>query len=88
MMIRRIVTLPELGLVAGTRAALGAGVALLLADKLTPESRRAVGWTLVGVGVISTFPLLAQIFLGDRGGSDPAEPEQGHARGQESARMW
>src|SRR5205814_328663 len=39
-------TLPEIGLIAGTRAALGAGVALLLGDKLTPEQRRAAGWAL------------------------------------------
>jgi hypothetical protein len=28
------ITLPELGLIAGTRAALGAGLGLLLADRL------------------------------------------------------
>jgi hypothetical protein len=56
------ITLPELGLVAGTRAALGAGVALLLADRLTAEQRRAVGWTLVFVGVITTVPLALEIF--------------------------
>jgi EamA domain-containing membrane protein RarD len=55
-------SLPELGLIAGTRAALGAGVALLLADQLSAEQRRAVGWTLVAVGVISTVPLLAEVF--------------------------
>ena len=38
--------MPALGLIAGTRAALGGGVAHLLADKLTKEQRKAVGWTL------------------------------------------
>jgi hypothetical protein len=55
------ITLPELGLVAGTRAALGAGIGLLLADRLSPEQRRAVGWTLVVVGALSTVPLAFEI---------------------------
>ena len=50
-------TLPEVGLIAGTRAALGAGTALLLADRLNKEQRKAVGWTLLLVGVATTFPL-------------------------------
>jgi hypothetical protein len=54
-------TIPELGLIAGTRAALGAGIALLLSDQLDAERRRAVGWTLLAVGAISTIPLIAEI---------------------------
>lgn len=55
-------TIPEMALVAGTRAALGVGVGLLLADRLRPDERRAVGWTLLGIGVVTTFPLLALVF--------------------------
>jgi hypothetical protein len=55
-------TIPEMALVAGTRAALGVGVGLLLADRLPYHERRAVGWTLLGVGVITTFPLVALFF--------------------------
>ena len=55
------ITLPELMLVAGTRAALGAGLGLLLADRLPPDQRRAVGWTLVAIGVLTTFPLAADV---------------------------
>ncbi|HEY4743585.1 MAG TPA: hypothetical protein VIH45_02925 [Desulfuromonadaceae bacterium] len=58
-------TLPELGLIAGTRAALGAGAALLLAERLGREQRKAVGWTLLLVGVVTTFPL-AMLALGKR----------------------
>jgi hypothetical protein len=58
-------TLPELGLIAGTRAALGAGIGLLLADRLDDDTRRAVGWTLVLVGVASTIPLAIEV-LGKR----------------------
>ena len=50
-------TLPELAMVAGTRAMLGAGIALLLADRLRDDQRRAIGWTLVVVGVATTIPL-------------------------------
>ena len=60
-MISRTVTLPELGLIAGTRAALGAGIALLLSDKLDVKPRRAVGWTLLAVGALTTAPLLAGV---------------------------
>jgi hypothetical protein len=60
-MTQRTITLPLLGLIAGTRAALGAGIALLLADRMTAEQRRAVGWTLTAVGAISTIPLAAHV---------------------------
>lgn len=54
-------TIPEIGLIAGTRAAGAAGLALLLSDRMNPEQRRAVGWTLLAVGVITTAPLVAQV---------------------------
>ncbi len=50
-------TIPELALFAGTRTALGGGVALLLADRLTREQRKAVGLTLLLVGAVTTIPL-------------------------------
>jgi sorbitol-specific phosphotransferase system component IIBC len=54
-------TLPELALVAATRGLLGFGLGLLLADRLPPDQRRAVGWTLVAIGVLTTFPLAADV---------------------------
>ena len=56
------VTVPQIGLIAGTRAMLGAGMALLLSEKLTAEQRPAIGWTLVAVGVLTTIPLVLQLF--------------------------
>jgi 4-amino-4-deoxy-L-arabinose transferase-like glycosyltransferase len=50
-------TIPELSLIAGTRAALGGGLALLLADRLSREQRKAAGWALFLVGVLTTIPL-------------------------------
>ena len=55
------VTLPELSLIAGTRAMAGAGIALLVGDCLTAEKRKAVGWTLLAVGLITTIPLAIQV---------------------------
>jgi EamA domain-containing membrane protein RarD len=55
------ISIPELALIAGTRAALGAGAALILGDKLSKEQKKAVGWTLVLVGVVTTVPLLAAV---------------------------
>ena len=77
-MIRRTVTLPEIGLIAGTRAALGAGIGLLLADRLNDEQRRAVGWTLLAVGALSTIPLFVKVILGD-GASSASGQRQGFA---------
>jgi hypothetical protein len=51
------ITLPELALIAGTRGALGAGLGLLLADRLPDDERRAVGWTLLLIGLLTTVPL-------------------------------
>ena len=64
-MIKAELTLPEIGLIAVTRGLLGAGIALLLADKLSAEQRKAVGWTLVGVGALTTIPLALEV-LGKR----------------------
>jgi hypothetical protein len=60
-MRERRITLPELGLIAGTRAALGAGLGLLLADRLSPERRKGVGWALVVFGLATTAPLAMEV---------------------------
>lgn len=54
--------LPELALVAGTRGLLGAGLGLLLAERVKPDQRQAVGWTLVAIGVVTTIPLMLMVF--------------------------
>jgi hypothetical protein len=61
IMKARNVTLPEIMLIAGTRAALGLGLGLLLADKLNKDQRRAVGWSLFMVGALTTVPLALEI---------------------------
>ena len=69
------VTFPELGLIAGTRAMAGAGLGLLLADSLSPEVRRAVGWTLLLIGALTTIPLAFEV-LGKRGTTAVERTEQ------------
>jgi hypothetical protein len=54
-------SLPEVALIAATRGMLGAGAALLLADKLNEDQRRAIGWTLLIVGAVSTVPLAIDV---------------------------
>lgn len=63
-MMTRELTMPELALIAGTRAMLGAGVALLVADRMTDDTRRAVGRTLLFIGAVTTVPLAMQVFRG------------------------
>ena len=73
-MKERRISLPELGLIAGTRGALGFGLGLLLGDRWPESQRRAIGWKLTLVGLISTIPLALEV-LGRPGLSpDPAWP--------------
>ena len=59
------VTLAQIGLIAGTRAMLGAGIALLLSEKLSTKQRRTIGWTLVAAGALTTIPLALQLLSDD-----------------------
>ncbi len=61
-MFKTELPLPELAMLVGTRGLLGAGLGLLLADRLDVDQRRAVGWTLVGIGVLTTVPLARMVF--------------------------
>ena len=60
-MKEKVLTIPELMLIAGTRVALGVGIGLLIADKLTDNERRAAGWALAGVGALSTIPIAMNV---------------------------
>jgi hypothetical protein len=53
--------LPEIGIIAATRGMLGAGVALLLADKIEKERRMKIALPLLVIGVASTVPLLLHV---------------------------
>jgi uncharacterized membrane protein YfcA len=54
-------TLPEIALIAGTRGMIGAGAGLLLASRLNDDQRKAIGWTLLIIGAVSTIPLAIDV---------------------------
>jgi hypothetical protein len=58
-------TLPTLGFVVGTRAALAFGLGLLLADHIPPGKRRSLAITLIAIGAATTVPA-ARMVLGSR----------------------
>jgi len=60
-MKRLELTIPEMALVIGTRAMIGAGAGLLLAGKINDDKRKAIGWTLLAIGAVSTIPLMFEV---------------------------
>ncbi len=63
-------TFPELMFVVATRAALGAGVGLLLSTKLNDQQRKVLGLTLVFIGAVTTVPAAMAVLRGAREASD------------------
>jgi len=60
-MFQRTLTAPEIGLIAGTRMALGIGIGLLLSGRLSRDARKAAGVALTLVGAVTTVPLAVQV---------------------------
>jgi len=58
--------LPALAFIVVTRAALAAGVGLLVSGKLSARQRRSVGATLLGVGAATTIPAVLSVLRGIR----------------------
>ena len=58
---RITLTLPEIGLIAMTRGALGVGIGLLLSNALEKDERRSAGLALLAVGVLTTVPILMRL---------------------------
>jgi hypothetical protein len=54
--------LPELAFVAATRGIAGVGIGLLISEHLKPDTRKTVGWTLLGIGALTTVPIAAIVF--------------------------
>ena len=59
-----LLNLPTLGMAVATRAALGAGLGLLLAERIGPQRRRSIGAGLVAVGVLTTIPVARAVLRG------------------------
>lgn len=64
-MKKTILTIPEVGLIAGTRAMFGFGIGLLVSDRLRRRQRKRAGWALVCIGALTTIPLVMDV-LGKR----------------------
>ena len=60
-MKERSLTIPEIGLIAGTRVALGAGIGLLISDRFNKDQRRGAGWALLCIGILSTIPIVVGV---------------------------
>ena len=58
---RITLALPELGLIAMTRGALGVGIGFLLSNGLEKDERRSAGLALLAVGVLTTIPILLRL---------------------------
>jgi hypothetical protein len=56
-MTERKLTIAEIILIAGTRAALGAGIGLLVSSRLNKDQRNAAGLALTLFGALTTVPL-------------------------------
>ena len=61
-MRKLVLTVPELAFIAATRGALGFGAGLLLCGKFTESRRRAVGMSLLAIGVATTIPAAKRLF--------------------------
>jgi predicted phosphoribosyltransferase len=48
--------LPRFGFIVATRAALGVGIGLLVASRLSAQQRRAAGVGLIALGAATTIP--------------------------------
>ena len=60
-MQEKTLTIPELILIAGTRVALGAGMGLLIGDRLGRDVRKGAGWALLAVGALTTIPIVVGV---------------------------
>jgi len=55
---------PTFGFVVATRALIGAGIGLLLSERLQADRRRKIGLTLLGIGAATTVPAVMAIVRG------------------------
>lgn len=58
---RKALTIPEIMLIGGTRVALGIGLGLLMSDRLNKDQRKAAGWALFAIGVLTTIPIASSV---------------------------
>ena len=59
-----LLNFPMFGLAVATRAALGAGLALVFGDRISPHRRRTIGIALVAIGAATTVPVVRAVLRG------------------------
>ena len=67
-MRQKIVTVPDIILIAGTRVALGVGIGLLVSKRLRAKARERAGWALLAIGALTTIPLVLRLRTSSRAG--------------------
>src|SRR6266496_836470 len=67
-MTQKIVTVPDIILIAGTRVALGVGIGLLVSKRLREKTREGAGWALLAIGALTTIPLALKLRTARRAG--------------------
>ena len=70
----RPLNMPKLLFIIGTRAMLGAGVALLVSRRMTERARFRVGVTLALIGAITTIPAARLVMHANRSLPDRGVP--------------
>ncbi len=92
-MKQKIVTVPDIMLIAGTRVALGVGIGLLVSKRLREEARERAGLALLAIGALTTIPIALKLRTASRAGDMEHEamggrweqrPEHGASRVQPS----
>jgi hypothetical protein len=56
-----VLSLPLFGIAVATRAMIGAGIALLVSNRLTAERRQRVGVSLLMIGAAATVPIVRAV---------------------------
>jgi hypothetical protein len=59
-----VLNVPTFGFAVATRAAIGVGVGLLLADRLPADRRRRLAIALLTIGAATTVPIVNAIIRG------------------------
>ena len=67
-----LLSLPTIGFVVATRAALGVGIGLLMSDRIPRSRRRSVGTALVAFGAATTVPAVLALREGRRRVATPS----------------
>jgi len=70
----RNISVPDLVLIAGTRLALGAGIGLLVSNRLNHDQRKAAGLALAIVAGFTTIPLAVAVASRSRSQTERIRP--------------